>query len=319
MMEVRNKKHQLDVFKDIRITAIGGGHGLGRLMSTLSFMKRRLVGIVATTDNGGSTGKLRAENHCIAWGDIRNCMSQLANQPLAAEVLNYRFSADSDLQGHSLGNLLLYCLDELSARPLDGIDLLSRLLKVSNRILPMSETPTDLAAEVSAELTCFGELYVDQLQSMPKRVSLSPAVQATPEVLFHLQQSDYIILGPGSFLTSVLPPLLVAEIAQTIENSPAKVIFIDNLVAEPSPAGQLSLSARIQWLEQQLGRQLIDIVISPENADLDFALPVIHGVTADPELAHRHHTESLLNALREAVEWLSTNKTPCRISESMPS
>lgn len=316
-MEVPNKKRQLDVFKHLRITAIGGGHGLGRLMSTLAFMKRRLVGVVATTDNGGSTGKLRAANHCIAWGDIRNCMSQIADQPLAAEVLNYRFAEGSDLDGHSLGNLLLYCLDELSARPLDGIELLSRLLKVPNRILPMSETPTDLVAEISADLTCFGELYVDRLISMPQRMSLSPAVQATPEVLIHIQQSDYIILGPGSFLTSVLPPLLVAEITQAIANSPAKVIFIDNLVAEPSPAGQLPLAARLQWLEKQLGYQLIDIVISPQERNLDLGLPVVNGVTADPQLAHRHHSESLLNAVRQAIDYLSTQSTPCRISESM--
>src|SRR5690554_2072469 len=117
------------------ITALGGGHGLGRLLYSLKFMGKKLVGVVATTDNGGSTGKLRATHKCIAWGDIRNCLSQLAQQPLAAELLNYRYN-DNMLRGHSFGNLLLHTLNEISARPIDSIELLSRLLKVNCKVLP---------------------------------------------------------------------------------------------------------------------------------------------------------------------------------------
>ncbi|MCH8501810.1 MAG: uridine diphosphate-N-acetylglucosamine-binding protein YvcK [Aliidiomarina sp.] len=309
-MATNQLKHP--IYRELRITAIGGGHGLGRLLATLTFMKKRLVGIVATSDNGGSTGRLRADQHCIAWGDIRNCMSQLASQPLAAEVLNFRFEKQTGLEGHSLGNLLLYCLDELSARPVDGIELLSRLLKVASRILPMSETPTDLVAELENELTCFGEFRVDKLNAMPKRLSLFPNVKATPEALLHLTQSDYIILGPGSFLTSVLPPLLVEEIAQTIENSSARVIFVDNLVAEPSPAGQLPLSTRMQWLHRQLGFQPVDAIISAAGdtstvsyqAERAIAIPVITGAKPDSEIPHRHDETTLLDAIIRTIDTL---------------
>lgn len=309
-MATHQVKHP--IFRELRITAIGGGHGLGRLLATLTFMKKRLVGIVATSDNGGSTGRLRADQHCIAWGDIRNCMSQLASQPLAAEVLNFRFEKQTGLEGHSLGNLLLYCLDELSARPVDGIELLSRLLKVASRILPMSETPTDLVAELENDLTCFGEFRVDKLTSMPKRLTLFPEVEATPEALLHLTQSDYIILGPGSFLTSVLPPLLIEEIAQTIENSSARVIFIDNLVAEPSPAGQLPLTERMQWLHGQLGFQPVDAIISVTNetpevsyqAEQAIVIPVITGAKPDSEVPHRHDEKTLLDAIIRTIDTL---------------
>ncbi|MDX1525013.1 MAG: uridine diphosphate-N-acetylglucosamine-binding protein YvcK [Pseudidiomarina maritima] len=281
------------------VTAIGGGHGLGRVLSTLAFLNRRLIGIVATTDDGGASGLLRRNHDCIAWGDIRNCLSQLAKHPLAADVLNYRFTTEHSLHGHNLGNLLLYTLDQLSARPLDGIALLSRLLNINTRLLPMSETPVDLVAATHDGMECFGELLVDGLQQMPAQLRLSQPVVATPEALHHVERSELIILGPGSFLTSVMPPLLVEEFAQAIANSAAQVIFIDNLVPENSPAGQLSLSEKLAWMEQQLGVQVVDKVIT-NRPDPNLTLPSFDHVCPSSEAAHRHQPESLLAALTKA-------------------
>lgn len=287
-----------------KVTAIGGGHGLGRLMATLAFLRQRLIGIVATTDNGGSTGLLRDAHQCIAWGDIRNCLSQLANQPLAKEVLNYRFNSESSLHGHNLGNLLLYSLDDLSARPLDGIQLLSRLLKVECKVLPMSESPTDLVGASNEAFDCHGELSIDDLPQMPKRLMLQPPVKATPEVLRHIGRSDLIIIGPGSFLTSVMPPLLVPEISRAIVESPAKVIFIDNLLAEQSPAGKISLDEKLTWMNRHLNAEVTDLIISTHGSGYSGSLPVISGTIAEPGMPHRHQSDSLLHALEGAVEQL---------------
>lgn len=287
-----------------KVTAIGGGHGLGRLMATLAFLRHRLIGIVATTDNGGATGLLRDAHQCIAWGDIRNCLSQLASQPLAKEVLNYRFNSDSSLHGHNLGNLLLYTLNELSARPIDGIQLLSRLLKVESRVLPMSESPTDLVGASAEDFDCHGELSIDELPNMPTRLSLSPPVGATPEALRHIQQSDLIIIGPGSFLTSVMPPLLVTQIARAIAESSAKVIFIDNLLAEQSSAGKLNVQEKLDWMATQLSTQLVDLVITATPDRYHGPLPVISGVVSEPGMPHRHDSNSLLHALERALEVL---------------
>lgn len=284
------------------VTAIGGGHGLGRILSTLSFLERRLIGIVATTDDGGASGKLRRSQECIAWGDIRNCLSQLAQQPLAADVLNYRFDSDHELHGHNLGNLLLYTLDQVSARPLDGIQLLSRLLNINTRILPMSEMPVDLVAATHDGLECFGELHVDGLLHMPEKLALSHAVIATPEAITHIRRSELIILGPGSFLTSVMPPLLVNEIAKAIANADAPVVFIDNLAPEHSPAGLMPLSARLEWMQQQLGYQVVNAVIT-NDADAQLTLPVFNHVTAAPDAPHRHDSQTLLAALNAAVAY----------------
>lgn len=290
------------------VTAIGGGHGLGRVLASLKFLQRRLVGIVATTDNGGASGLLRRSHQTIAWGDIRNCLSQLVEQPLARDVLNYRFQQDSSLNGHNFGNLLLHTLDELSARPIDGIALLSRLLNVDTRLLPMSESPVDLVAETSDGFECFGELLVDQMHQMPAHLRLSEAVCATPEALRQLRRSDLIIIGPGSFLTSIMPPLLVDGIVETIARSDAPVIFIDNLLPEQSPAGQLELSERLRWLEQQIGDNIIDFVIS-NHADDNLNLPHANSIEADAYSPQRHDQASLQRALNNALRVLREGQT----------
>lgn len=284
-----------------RITAIGGGHGLGRVLSTLSFMKHKLVGIVATTDNGGATGLLRESHHCIAWGDIRNCLSQLVEQPLAADVLNYRFDCNSSLKGHNFGNLLLHTLDQLSARPLDGIQLLSRLLNVDNRILPMSECPTDLIATTTDGIQCHGEIRIDKLPQMPNRLSLSGTVKATPEAISHIHNSELILLGPGSFLTSVMPPLLVDGIRDALLTTPAKIVFIDNLVDENGPAGELSLTEKMAFIDKQLGDSVIDLVLS-NKTDNALTVPIIGGLESDPDVHYRHNTDNLLHTLEKAIQ-----------------
>ena len=286
-----------------RVTAIGGGHGLGRVLSTLAFMKHKLVGVVATTDNGGATGLLRQSHHTIAWGDIRNCLSQLVQQPLAAEVLNFRFEGETSLSGHNLGNLLLYTLDQVSARPTDGIQLLSRLLNVDTRLLPMSECPTDLIATTCDGIHCHGEILIDKLEQMPRSLQLSADAQATPEAVRHISRSDLILLGPGSFLTSVLPPLLVKGISQALKRSQAKVVFIDNLIHENGPAGRLSLSEKLAFIEQQVGAPIVDLVLSNHH-DPHLNVPQVDGLTADTDVHYRHHQATLLQRLDDAVDTL---------------
>lgn len=296
---------------DLRcVTAIGGGHGLGRVLSALSFLNRRLIGIVATTDDGGASGLLRRNTECIAWGDIRNCLSQLTTQPLAREVLNYRFNEDHHLVGHNFGNLLLYTLEQLSARPVDGIQLLSRLLNVDIRLLPMSESPVDLVASTKEGLHCFGELHVDGLLHMPASLHLSKSVPATPEALRHLRRSDLIILGPGSLLTSVMPPLLVEEFAQTVADSQAPVVFIDNLVPEQSPAGKVSLAERLQWMKEQLGVDVVDLIIS-SNPHPDIDKPWVQLQQQQPQEPHRHCASGLCRALEQSLTLLA-HKIPKR-------
>ncbi|MCS3458451.1 uridine diphosphate-N-acetylglucosamine-binding protein YvcK [Aeromonas sp. BIGb0445] len=287
------------------VVAIGGGHGLGRVLSSLSFLGERLTGIVTTTDDGGSTGRLRQGQECIAWGDLRNCLNQLVTEPSIGSMLfEYRFAGRGELAGHNLGNLMLLALDNLSVRPLDAIRLISNMLKIESKLLPMSEFPTDLSARTACGNQILGEVSIDKLDSPPLSLALSPKVAATREAVCAIAEADMIVLGPGSFLTSIMPPLLLEEIAQAIGQSRAKLVFITNLVAEKGPAGQMDLLTQWRWLEQHIGTGRVDAIIGPQGqypAELDGLLMTAY--LGEEGLPHRHDRARLKAALDRAIHW----------------
>ncbi|NRD74054.1 uridine diphosphate-N-acetylglucosamine-binding protein YvcK [Shewanella sp. VB17] len=245
------------------VVAIGGGHGLGRVLSTLSFLGPKLTGIVATTDNGGSTGRLRQQQDCIAWGDLRNCLSQLASNPSIGSLLfEYRFTGENELSGHNLGNLMLLALDQLCVRPLEAVNIIRQFLNIETRVIPMSEEPTHLVAIEACGNKVFGEMNVDEMSEHPIALSLEPMVTATCEACDAVREADLVILGPGSFLTSVMPPLLLPKFADALANSSAEVVLIDNLTREPSSAADFSLTQKVDWCHQILGIKLIDKILA---------------------------------------------------------
>lgn len=286
-----------------RVVAIGGGHGMGRVLSSLSFLGTRLTGIVTTTDDGGSTGRLRKSQECIAWGDLRNCLNQLVTEPsIGSQLFEYRFTGRGELAGHNLGNLMLLALDNLCVRPLDAIRLISDMLHIAPSLLPMSEHPTDLCAHTLCGDQILGEVSIDQLTTPPRALSLNPVVPATREAIDALSQADMIILGPGSFLTSIMPPLLLSEIAEAIRGSGAIVVFISNLVAENGPAGKLTLSHQHRWLEERIGQGRIDAILAPEGhgaPELQHCL--VQANLGEATLPHRHDRLKLRQALDEVI------------------
>ena len=286
-----------------RVVAIGGGHGMGRVLSSLSFLGTRLTGIVTTTDDGGSTGRLRKSQECIAWGDLRNCLNQLVTEPsIGSQLFEYRFTGRGELAGHYLGNLMLLALDNLCVRPLDAIRLISDMLHIAPSLLPMSEHPTDLCAHTVCGDQILGEVSIDQLTTPPRALSLNPIVPATREAIDALSQADMIILGPGSFLTSIMPPLLLSEIAEAIRSSGAIVVFISNLVAENGPAGKLTLSHQHRWLEERIGQGRIDAILAPEGhgaPELQHCL--VQASLGEAALPHRHDRLKLRQALDAVI------------------
>lgn len=188
-------------FADLdRVVALGGGHGLGRVMSSLSSLGSRLTGIVTTTDNGGSTERIRRSEGGIARGDMRNCINQLIAEPsVASAMFEYRFGGNGELSGHNLGNLMLKALDHLSVRPLEAINLIRNLLKVDAFLIPMSEQPVDLMALDHEGHEVYGEVNIDQLDNVPQELMLTPPVPATREAVEAIAEADLILIGPGSF------------------------------------------------------------------------------------------------------------------------
>ena len=289
------------------VVALGGGHGLGRLLSALQGLGDRLTGIVTTSDNGGSSGRLRRNENCIAWGDLRNCLNQLVTrQTVGSSLFEYRFEGEGELSGHNLGNLILLALDKMSVRPVHAINLIRNMLKIKTNLFPMSEIPTDLLALGPCGTRLLGETSIDAWHQLPSQLALHPQVTATPEAIAAIVQADLLLIGPGSFMTSLLPPLLIPEVAKAIRHSQAPLIFIRNLVAEEGPSGQLSAEAQLDWLERLIGRAP-DGVLSQEpltRPDVilwqqDLAESACHWRHDREKL--RHGIETLSRQLRQDV------------------
>lgn len=295
---------------DLRhVVALGGGHGLGRVMSSLSSLGSRLTGIVTTTDNGGSTGRIRRSEGGIAWGDMRNCLNQLITEPsIASAMFEYRFSGNGELSGHNLGNLMLKSLDHLSVRPLEAINLIRNMLKVDAQLIPMSESPVDLMAIDEMGNEVYGEVNVDALHDIPQELRLYPTVKATKEALQAIHQADLIIIGPGSFFTSLMPLLLLDEIAAALRECKAPMIYIGNLAKEiSSPAANLSLPDKLKMMEQYIGCQKIDaLILDPrtQTSNISPERKIIQRVLEADDIPYRHDRKLLLQAIEETINLL---------------
>ena len=296
-------------FADLdRVVALGGGHGLGRVMSSLSSLGSRLTGIVTTTDNGGSTGRIRRSEGGIAWGDMRNCINQLIAEPsVASAMFEYRFGGNGELSGHNLGNLMLKALDHLSVRPLEAINLIRNLLKVDAFLIPMSEQPVDLMALDHEGHEVYGEVNIDQLDNVPQELMLTPPVPATREAVEAIAEADLILIGPGSFYTSLMPILLLKEIAQALRRTPAPMVYIGNLGRELSlPAANLKLESKLAIMEQYVGKKVIDAVIVGPKVDVSAVKEriVIQEVLEASDIPYRHDRQLLHSALEKALQAL---------------
>lgn len=296
-------------FADLdRVVALGGGHGLGRVMSSLSSLGSRLTGIVTTTDNGGSTGRIRRAEGGIAWGDMRNCLNQLITEPsVASAMFEYRFGGNGELSGHNLGNLMLKALDHLSVRPLEAINLIRNLLKVDSALIPMSEVPVDLMAIDDEGHEIYGEVNIDQLRLPPKELMLTPSVPATREAIQAIAEADLILIGPGSFYTSLMPILLLNDMAQALRRTPAPMVYIGNLGKELSPAAaSLSLEDKLALMEHYVGKPVIDAVVVGPKVDVAGMenRVVIQAPLEASDIRYRHDRHLLREALEQAIQAL---------------
>lgn len=287
-------------YDDKKIVAIGGGHGLGRVLAALKGFGSNATGIVTTTDNGGSTGRIRRCQGVIAWGDTRNCINQLITEPsLESTLFEYRFKGTGDLDGHNLGNLMLTALDNLSVRPMEAIQLIRNMLKVQVNIVPMSESPSDLQGLTTEGNWIHGEINIDKMEQDLLQLALEPKVPATQEAIDSINAADYIILGPGSFLTSIMPPLLLPEIGCAIANNQnAKLIFIENLAPESGFAGKMEIKQQLEWCERACGGRKVDILIGDKaRPHLDSKWKFFEADLASENRGWRHDRDKLLKAI----------------------
>lgn len=259
-----------------RVVAIGGGTGLPNVLRGLRPMlfpmgdrrhgsapRDQLVAIVATSDDGGSSGRLRAEFNIIPPGDIRNCLAALSdNHALIADVFQYRFDTGEGLNGHAIGNLVLTALADVMNDFPRAVEIAARLVGARGTVLPATRAMVTLVGEMEDGRILSGETSISNAGGRIKRLSLIPdQPECLPEVSHAIRNADVIVAGPGSLYTSILPPLLVPEVAAAIQQSDATRLFIANLMTEPGETDDYSALDEVLAIERHLGAQLFDCVI----------------------------------------------------------
>lgn len=246
-----------------KIVVIGGGTGLSVMLRGLKEKPLDITAIVTVADDGGSSGILRNELHIPPPGDIRNVLSALADaEPLLAEVLQYRFTNGTGLAGHTLGNLMLAAMTDISGDFVTGIKQLSQVLAVRGKVLPAANRAIVLKAEMSDGTIVTGESMIPKANGAIKRVFLEPQdVEALPEAVEALEQADAILIGPGSLYTSIMPNLIVPKLAQAIVESEAVKLFVCNVMTQPGETDNYSVSNHLDAIYDHIGHHLFDYVI----------------------------------------------------------
>ncbi|MCX5704764.1 MAG: YvcK family protein [Candidatus Omnitrophica bacterium] len=246
-----------------KIVTIGGGTGLAVLLSGLKEHTSNITAVVTVADDGGSSGRLRQEFDILPPGDIRNCLVALADAPaLMRDLFQFRFDTNSELSGHSFGNLFITVMTRLTGDFEKAIKETSKVLALRGQVIPSTLNNVVLVAEHKDGTTTVGEDKIPRSRRPIKRVSLDPAEpQATPDAIKAIEEAQIIVLGPGSLYTSIIPNLLIKEIAQAVANSGAIKVYVCNVMTQPGETDGLSVSDQIKELVGHSQSRILDYCI----------------------------------------------------------
>lgn len=245
------------------IVCMGGGTGLPVILRGLKKLDVRIIAIPVVTDDGGSSGLLRSEFNIAPPGDIRNALIALTRtESFLNTICQYRFQKGTSLAGHSLGNLILAAVTNITGSFTKAIQEISNILALKGTVLPVSEQHITLWAQMVDGSIIKGESNISNEGKGIKQLFLEPSQpEPLPEVIQAIQEADAIIAAPGSLYTSILPNLLINKVATTIKKSNAKKIFICNIMTQPGETDNFKASDHVQVILEHLGFQLFDIII----------------------------------------------------------
>jgi uncharacterized cofD-like protein len=280
--------------RSFRVVALGGGTGLSTLLrglkehvtgrtdehATAERPIADLAAIVTVTDDGGSSGRLRRENRILPPGDIRNCMVALSkDETLLGRLFQYRFHAGRGLAGHNFGNLFLAALTHVTGDFTEAIRVSSKVLAIRGRIFPSTLSNVHLVARLENGRTVHGETRITASRAPIKKIRLSPRrVHPLPKAIEAIKQADLILLGPGSLYTSILPNLLIPEIANAIARSKAPRVYIANLMTQPGETAGYALADHLRAIQKHVSHRVIDCVVANRQA-------------VSPEVARRYRAQ----------------------------
>ncbi|MBA3414635.1 MAG: YvcK family protein [Chloroflexia bacterium] len=260
------------------VVAVGGGTGLSSLLRGLKKHEIGITAIVTVADDGGSTGRIRTEFDIPAPGDIRNCLTALADdESLVSRLFQHRFQQQgSNLDGHSFGNIFITALTQVTGSFERAVIESASVLNIRGRVLPSTLANVDLCAELLDGSTVRGESKIGHRQAPIKRVYLDPERAPVYEPAFGaILNADLVVLGPGSLYTSVLPNLLVDGITQALRWSPAPVVYVCNVATQPGETDHFSATDHVRVVLDQLGPNVINVVLVNDNG------AIVDAIAAD--------------------------------------
>jgi uncharacterized cofD-like protein len=287
------KSRAKQLFRGLNVVTLGGGTGLSALLRGLKEHVSRpsepatkerpiadLAAIVTVTDDGGSSGRLRRENRMLPPGDIRNCMVALSkDEALMGRLFQYRFQAGRGLRGHNFGNLFLAALTHVTGDFTEAVRVSSKVLAIRGRIFPSTLSNVHLLATLTNGKRVNGETNISKSQVPILKIQLAPRrVQPLPVAIEAIRSADLIIMGPGSLYTSVIPNLLIPEIAEAIARSRAPRVYIANLMTQPGETTHYGLSEHLRAIQNHVGKRVIDHVVANRQA-------------VSPEVARRYRAQ----------------------------
>ncbi|MFG2696022.1 uridine diphosphate-N-acetylglucosamine-binding protein YvcK [Kitasatospora sp. NPDC048407] len=262
-----------------RIAALGGGQGLSASLSALRRLTTELTAVVTVADDGGSSGRLRAELGVLPPGDLRKALAALCGDDdwgrTWSEVIQQRFTGNGELGGHAVGNLLIVALWEKLGDPVEALNWVGRLLNVQGRVLPMSAVPLDIEAQVRGhdplkpgEVSAVrGQAAVAVTPGTVLSIRLLPdEPPAVPEAVQAVREADWVVLGPGSWFTSVLPHLLVPDLAKALVETRARRLLTLNLAPQPGETEGFTPQRHLEVIADHAPDLAVDAILVDERA-----------------------------------------------------
>jgi uncharacterized cofD-like protein len=270
------------VTRKVKVVALGGGHGLAASLQALRQVTPHLTAVVTVADDGGSSGRLRGELGALPPGDLRMALAALAGVDdwgrSWERLLQHRFAGDGPLGGHAVGNLILAGLAESTGDPVAALDLVARLVGAAGRVLPMSPVPLEICAEVVgvdpaapyAVTEVVGQVAVATTPGQVAAVRLRPdQPPACKEAVQAVDEADWVVFGPGSWFTSVLPHLLVPELREALERTDAGRLVALNLAPQAGETDGFSPEAYLDVLAAHAPDLRVDVVLADEDRVVD--------------------------------------------------
>jgi uncharacterized cofD-like protein len=251
-----------------KIVAIGGGTGLSTLLRGLKQYSSNITAIVTVADDGGSSGRLRREMGILPPGDIRNCIAALADEEkLLTELFQYRFHAGDGLSGHSFGNLFISAMTEITGDLEQAIDASAKVLAIRGKVLPATLTDVSLWAKLADGRLIEGESKITEAMGQIRQIGCHPADPvALPAALAAIKEADYIIIGPGSLYTSIIPNLLVPAIRQALAQVTVPRVYVCNIMTQPGETDNYSVADHIRAIEKVCEERVFDAVLAQRTA-----------------------------------------------------